>query len=272
MLVPSRRSAVAGTRRRIWWWTGGIALAILAVAALFIPRSTATGVNADNASHAPSLAGSTAAKPLKILVIGGTSGIGLETVKLALARGHWVTSMARHAPAAPIVHDHLKYIQGSIINAAQVSVAVSGQDVVVTTISIPVSRKPVRVFSLGASNVLFAMNSAGVKRLVAVTGIGAGDSRGHGGFAYDYILQPLILGSMYADKDLEEAMIRASAVDWTIVRPASLTDETPKLQYWVVKDLGGVTAGRIARADVAHYIVAAIESGQDLRTAVLLTD
>lgn len=263
---------MAGTRRRIWWWTGGIALAILAVAALFIPRSTATGVNADNASHAPSLAGSTAAKPLKILVIGGTSGIGLETVKLALARGHWVTSMARHAPAAPIVHDHLKYIQGSIINAAQVSVAVSGQDVVVTTISIPVSRKPVRVFSLGASNVLFAMNRAGVKRLVAVTGIGAGDSRGHGGFAYDHVLQPLILGAMYADKDLEETMIRASAVDWTIVRPGSLTDETAKLHYWVVKNLDGVTAGRIARADVAHYIVAAIESGQDLRTAVLLTD
>src|SRR5258705_3645576 len=220
MPAASRRSAVADGRRRIGWWTGGILLAVLAVAALFIPHSTATGVSESNAGHAPSLAGDKAAKPLRILVIGGTSGIGLETVKLALARGHFVTSMARHTPPAPVVNDHLKFVQGSIINAAQVRVAVSGQDVVVTTISIPVSRKPVRVFSLGASNVLFAMNSAGVRRLVAVTGIGAGDSRGHGGFAYDYILQPLILGSMYADKDLEETMIRASAVDWTIVRPA----------------------------------------------------
>ena len=258
--------------RRIWWWTGGIVLAVVAVALLFMPRSTATGVSESNAAHAPSLAGGTAAKPLKILVIGGTSGIGLETVKLALARGHFVTSMARHAAAVPIVNDRLKYIQGSIINAAQVRVAVSGQDVVVTTISIPATRKPVRVFSLGASNVLFAMNSAGVKRLVAVTGIGAGDSRGHGGLAYDYILQPLILGTMYADKDQEETMIRASAVDWTIVRPGTLTDEAAQLHYWVVKNLDGVTAGSIARADVAHYIVAVIESGQDLRDAVLLTD
>lgn len=263
---------MAGGRRRIWLWLGAIVL-LVAVAGYFLRQpERASGVSEQNAAHAPSLAGGTAAKPLKILVIGGTSGIGLETVKLALARGHWVTSMARHAPTTPIVNDHLKFIEGSIINAAQVRAAVSGQDAVVTTISIPVSRKPVRVFSLGASNVLFAMNAGGVKRLVAVTGIGAGDSRGHGGFTYDHILQPLILGAMYADKDQEETMIRASAVDWTIVRPGTLTDQAGELRYRVVKDLKGVTAGSIARADVAQYIVAAVESGQDVRAAVLLTN
>ncbi len=257
--------------KRIWWWIGGIVVVLAAVAALLFPPSTASGVGESNAAHAPSLAGDAATQPRRILIIGGTSGIGLETVKLALSRGHWVTAMARHVSSAPIPNERLRYLQGDIANAAQVSAAVSGQDVVVTTISLPPTRKPVTVFSVGAANVLAAMGASGVKHLIAVTGIGASESRGHGGFAYDRIVQPLLLGAIYADKDREEAAIRASAVDWTIVRPSALTDKAAKHRYWVVNRLDGVSAGSISRADVAHYIVAAVESGQDSHAAILLT-
>jgi putative NADH-flavin reductase len=218
------------------------------------------------------LTGPQAAKPLRILIIGGTSGIGLETVKLALARGHSVSVMARHAPAAPIKNEHLKYLHADVTDAVGVSAAVAGQDAVVTTISVAPTRGPVSVFSTGARNVLDAMTAADVRRLIAVTGIGAGESRGHGGFGYDRIFQPLLLGTIYEDKDREEAAIRASAVDWTIVRPGRLTDERAEHHYWVVGNVDRVTGGSISRADVAHFIVAAIESGQDARAAVMLTN
>ena len=68
------------------------------------------------------------------------------------------------------------------------------------------------------------MKKAGVKRLVCVTGIGAGDSKGHGGFLYDSIFLPFLLGTIYADKDRQELVIKASDVDWTIVRPGFLTN------------------------------------------------
>ena len=63
------------------------------------------------------------------------------------------------------------------------------------------------------------MKMAGVRRLICVTGIGAGDSKGHGGFLYDRIFNPLLLKTIYEDKDRQESLIKASDVDWVIVRP-----------------------------------------------------
>lgn len=57
----------------------------------------------------------------------------------------------------------------------------------------------------------------------ATRGIGAGDSKGHGGFFYDRIFYPLLLKAVYSDKDRQESLIRASNADWTIVRPGFLT-------------------------------------------------
>jgi nucleoside-diphosphate-sugar epimerase len=125
---------------------------------------------------------------LHILVIGGTSGIGLETVKFALSRGHTVTAMARRPERMPLTHERLETIKGDILDGEGVKAAVQGHNAVVTAIGVGPTRKPVSVFSQGISNVLAAMQTAGIDRLIAVTGIGAGDSRGHGGFWYDRIL------------------------------------------------------------------------------------
>ena len=71
------------------------------------------------------------------------------------------------------------------------------------------------------------MASNGVRRLVGITGVGAGDSRGHGGLVYDTFLRPIVLRQVYADKDRQEAVVRASGLDWVVVRPALLTERPP---------------------------------------------
>lgn len=257
---------------KVGWWLGGIGLFVaLSVYVLWMPAH-ASGVSERNARHAPLLASDAAATPLRVLVIGGTSGIGLETVKLALARGHIVTAMSRHAPATPIQNERLHYLQGDATRGPDMLAAAQNQDVIVSTISTDPTRRPVSVFSTAGRNTLDAMQASGVHRLLAVTGIGAGDSRGHGGFSYDRIFFPLMLRTMYADKDREEAAIRASKVDWTIVRPGRLTDDGAGHNYWVVGDLTNVMGGAISRADVAHYIVAAFEGGLDTQATVLLVN
>jgi putative NADH-flavin reductase len=213
-----------------------------------------------------------ASPALHILVIGGTSGIGLETVKFALDRGHTVTAMARRPERMTLTHERLETIKGDILDGEGVKAAVQGHDAIVTAIGVGLTRKPVSVFSQGTRNVLVAMQAAGIDRLIAVTGIGAGDSRGHGGFWYDRILQPLLLKTMYEDKDREEALIRASHTNWTIVRPGFLNDDASETRYRVISDLDGITSGDIARADVAHFIVAALEARSFLGTTVLLTN
>jgi putative NADH-flavin reductase len=115
------------------------------------------------------------------------------------------------------------------------------------------------------------MKKSGVRRLVCVTGIGAGDSRGHGGFLFDRLFFPLLLKAVYADKDRQESLIQASGIDWVIVRPGFLTNGPLTGRYRAITNLVDVTAGRISRADVAHFILLQLVAPSHLRQTPLLT-
>ena len=196
---------------------------------------------------------------MKIMVIGATRGIGLVLTKMALESGHEVTALLRDPGKLSLSHPKLRIATGDIRNQASVESALAGQDAVCVCIGVPPSRKPMDVFSQGACNVLAAMQKAPNVKLISVTGIGAGDSRGHGGFLYDKLIQPLLLKTMFEDKDREEAIIKASTVDWMIVRPGMLTNGAHTGQYRVLTELSGVTAGKISRADVADFILRQLE-------------
>lgn len=207
-----------------------------------------------------------------ILVVGGTKGIGLETVKLALERGHNVTAMSRNPERIDFSHERLSKLKGNILDPESVEKAVTGKDAVIISIGMGPTRKPVTLFSRGTANVLNAMSAQGVKRLIKVTGIGAGDSRGHGGFFYDTILQPLLLDTIYQDKDIAEQLIADSDASWTIVRPGFLTDDASEANYRVISEMNGVTSGDISRADVAHFMLAALETQSYIHATVLLSN
>jgi putative NADH-flavin reductase len=208
---------------------------------------------------------------MNILIVGATRGIGRQLLEQALASGHRVTALVRNPQRLAIQHERLKVIKGDILDADSVALAMAGQDAVCCTIGVKAPWPRVTVFSEGTKNLLQAMKKTGVRRLLCVTGIGAGDSRGHGGFLYDCIFSPLLLRTVYADKDRQESLIKASDVDWTIVRPGFLTNGPLTKNYRMLTDMTGVTAGRISRADVAHFFLKELESKQYLRKTPLLT-
>jgi putative NADH-flavin reductase len=220
---------------------------------------------------APELA-QTPLKPLNIVVFGGTSGIGLETVKQALARGYMVTSITRHPERMTVDHPKLVNLKGDITQRDSFNDVIEGKDAVISSIGLGPTRKEVTVYSSGMTNVLAAMQQFGVSRVISITGIGAGDSKGHGGFFYDRILNPLLLKTDYADKTRQEQILKQSEVEWTIVRPGFLTDDEAGLNYRVISNLNGVVAGSIARADVAHFMLAALEQGSHIGSTVLLSN
>ena len=207
---------------------------------------------------------------MNILIIGAARGVGRQLVEQALAGGHHVTGMVQNPLSTGLSRRNLRLIGGSIINPAEVAEAVKGQDAVCITVGIRPTRAPVNVFSRGAEIVLAAMRHAGVRRLVCVTGIGAGDSRGHGGGLYDRIVQPLLLNSIYADKDRQEALVRASSVRWTLVRPGFLTNRPGTGRYRVSADLTGVMARKISRADVATYLLSEMTTSMDAGRTLLV--
>jgi putative NADH-flavin reductase len=194
-----------------------------------------------------------------VLVIGASRGIGLETVRCALAAGHRVRALARGAASIPIDEARLEKVPADALDRAAVSASLKGTDAVIETLGAPKDLAATlwgtRVFSDATRILVDAMREEGIRRLVAVTGIGAGDSRGHGGLLYDAIAFPLMLKRVYDDKDVQEQMIRASGLDWTIVRPGLLRSGTATGRTRALTDSKDWRAGSVTRADVAAFLV-----------------
>ena len=122
----------------------------------------------------------------KVLVIGASRGIGLETVRAAVHAGHNVRALAR-AASIPIQAAGLEKVSGDALVSDTIRNALKDVNVVVQTLGVDISPRAIvertTLFSRSTRILVDAMKAAGVKRLIAVTGLGAGDSRGHGGFS-----------------------------------------------------------------------------------------
>lgn len=206
-----------------------------------------------------------------VLVLGASQGIGLETTKAALAAGHRVRAFARSAASMALSGAGLERFSGDATVAGDVARALEGVDVVVQALGVSARALlgPVRLFS-DATNVLVpAMERAGVTRLIAVTGFGAGDSRDAIGLLQRLPFR-LVLGRAYDDKDVQEMRIRRSGLAWTLVRPGILTSGAATGRYRILTEPSSWRNGLISRADVAGYIVAQIAHPSHERRAVVL--
>jgi putative NADH-flavin reductase len=194
----------------------------------------------------------------KILVIGASHGIGLATVKALLARGLKVRALARSASRMPLADPRLEKMEGDALDPATVERALAGTDAVIQSLGVRFGPETIlkgtTLFSRATRVLVDAMRTSNVRRLLVVTGLGAGDSRGHGGLIYDAVLFPLILKRVYDDKDVAEQIVKASGLDWTIVRPGVLTDRPATGLYQVLTEPSSWHGGYIARADVADFL------------------
>jgi uncharacterized protein YbjT (DUF2867 family) len=210
----------------------------------------------------------------KVLIIGASRGIGLETVKAALLAGHNVRALARSAARIPIQNPGLDRVAGNALDSSTILSTLDGVDVVVQTLGVDVAPRSIfertTLFSQSTRIIVDAMKAAGVKRLIAVTGLGAGNSRGHGGIIYDSVVFPLLLKRVYDDKDVQEWIIKSSGLDWTIVRPGLLTNRPATGHYRILTAAEDWRFGTISRADVADFIVRQIDDRKLIGTTPLL--
>lgn len=207
---------------------------------------------------------------MKLAIVGATGPTGRELVQQALAAGHVVTAGVR-SPKTANLPTNVRLVEADVTRASSLIPLVTGQDAVLCALGSKLSRKPTTLLSGGTKNLVGAMTSAGVRRLMCITGIGAGDSKGHGGFLYDHIIQPLLLSEIYKDKTRQEEVIRRSGLEWTIVRPAMLTNGPATGKFREIIDISGVTAKKISRSDVAAYVLRAVAAPQTVGTTVLIT-
>ena len=208
-----------------------------------------------------------------VLVIGASKGIGLASVKRALDCGHEVRAMARGAAQIPLRHERLEKVTGDALKEADVSAALTGIDVVIQALGVRAGPQmifgPITLFSKATRVLVPAMEAAGVKRLISVTGFGAGDSRAAIG-CLQRIPFRLLLGQAYDDKTVQEAVIKDSTLDWTIVRPGILTNGRRSGRYRILVKPAQWRNGLIARADVADFLVKQIDDDSLLHKAPVI--
>jgi putative NADH-flavin reductase len=207
---------------------------------------------------------------VKVLVLGATGGTGREIVQQLKTRGHAPVALVRSTVKVEELGATL--IQGDARDEAVLFEALAGCDAVISALGTPPSPwREVTLLSAASRALVAAMSRRGVKRLVCITGIGAGDSRGHGGFAFDWIILPLLLRKVYADKDRQEAIIAQSGLDWVLVRPSILNDKPRRGNIRALVNLDGFHGGRIARSDVAAFVVDQLASDTFVGKRPLIT-
>ena len=210
----------------------------------------------------------------KVLIIGASRGIGLETVKAALRAGQRVRALARSAARMPIQDTNLDTVSGDALDRDTIRDALQDVDVVIQTLGVNFAPKLIfdgtTLFSDSTRILVDAMKIAGVKRLIAVTGLGAGDSRGHGGMIYDSVVFPLLLKRVYDDKDVQEWIVRSSGLDWTIVRPGLLKNRTATGRYRILTASKDWQFGTISRSEVADFLVQQINDRNLVGTTPLV--
>lgn len=187
---------------------------------------------------------------MKLVVFGASGKTGILIVYQALNQGHTVTAFARDPSKVTIVHKNLRVVQGDVLDPETVNLAVEGQDVVLCALGSD-KNKPGTMLSQGTANILNAMESQGVKRIICMSS--AGILGNDGGFWFGRIIMPLFLNHVFDDKKRQAKVIAESRAEWVIIRPTGLTDAPKTNTYKINLDIP--TSRSIPRADVADFML-----------------
>lgn len=205
---------------------------------------------------------------MNVIVFGATGPTGQQLVRAALGAGHQVTAFARAPHKLALSHDSLRVVEGDVLDAHAVAGALSGQaGVLVALGGKPFGPQPC---APGTLNIVLGMQQHGVRRLVVLTSLGVGDSRGEAGWAFEHLVSPLLLRAEMRDKERQERVVQSSGLDWTLVRPAFLTNGPRRGHFRAGRHLKH--PGRISRADVADFMLAQLRSDEWRGQAVSLSE
>jgi putative NADH-flavin reductase len=127
------------------------------------------------------------------------------------------------------------------------------------------TQRKTTTLSDGTRNIIRAMEKLGVRRFICESSLGVGDSKGQLGFIYNYLLIPLFIRNIFADKEVQETVIKSSHLEWVIVRPGALTNgpQTGRYRSWLGAPAPEIRR-KISRSDVADFMLRQLGQNADL--------
>lgn len=195
---------------------------------------------------------------MNVAIFGANGQTGRLLTRRVLDMGHSAVAVTRHPEDFPFADPHLSVAEADVRNASSLVDVVRGADAVLSTLGVPFSTRPIDTYSVGVRNIVEAMRASGVRRLAVVSSTGAYPypNRRDTPFAlrmFEPVITRTIGKTTYDDQRCMEEIVRASGLDWTIVRPSGLFDLPEPTNYVAgeVDPIGGFTA----RIDLADYLV-----------------
>ena len=207
---------------------------------------------------------------MKIALFGATGGTGLQVTQQALDAGDEIVALARSPEKlASLANDNLNVVEGDVLDAQVVGQVVAGSDAVIVSLG-NTDNNPDQIVSRGTQVIIDQMKQFGVQRLLIVSSLGVADSKDQVPFAFKMLVKTILKKTM-ADKELQEAAVRDSGLNWTIVRPGGLTDgPTSGGNYRSGLD-PKIKAGQVSRADVAEFVLKILHEDLYLNEAPAIT-
>ncbi len=209
---------------------------------------------------------------MKLTIFGATGRTGIPLVQQALAANHTVCAFVRTPGKLPITHDQLTIVQGDATDPTAVEQAIIGADAVLSALG-HTQGTPKEMQTVATRNIVAAMQRHGVRRLVSLTGAGVAAPQDQPGLINHLISFALktFAADVLRDAQGHAEVIRNSDLDWVIVRGPMLT-EGPHTGQYRVGWVGVNTGTRIARANVADFMLKQVTDTTYLRQAPMISD
>jgi putative NADH-flavin reductase len=204
-----------------------------------------------------------AATSKRLFLLGATGGIGRAVLDQALQRGHTVTAFVRSPEKLGAPRAGLTVVKGDPRSVDELRVALPGHDAVLSALG-PPGAGPTTINSDCARSTVAAMQTAGVPRLLIVSVAVLFENQG----PLFWLFRKTLLRNITKDSAEMERIVVASGLDWTIVRPPTLTNGRMTGRYRIEDDCmpsGGIF---VSRADVAEFLLDELGHGAHVRRMV----
>lgn len=166
---------------------------------------------------------------MKVAILGSTGPTGTLVVEEALRRGYEVVAVARTPGKLKATHKRLTVVRADVTDQASLERAVSGVTSVISCIGSPSTRPPITLYSHGTANLLQAMKSNGIERVVVLSSGALKQTRDPNyPLFFELVIKRFVLNHVYADMRQMEEIVAKSGTAWTLIRPSRLTDKPGK--------------------------------------------
>ena len=203
---------------------------------------------------------------MEVLLIGANKGLGYQVLKELLSKKITVNCLIRRKGLINFESKYLNLFYGDATNLSDLKKSIGNSECIISTINVqrknifPWSRltnSKTTISDFAKNSIIVSKNK--INRIITISAWGVGESMEKIPKLFKFLIKFSNLKYPYIDHDIHEKVIENSNLNWTIIRPTALTNET---KYHDIEEFKGkrkINKITIGRKSLAKYIVKIID-------------